>query len=299
MKELDSNILKVNTRKEEIVRFNKAKTDAEYAKMLKIRTLAPEYSETQSQLRKNIRAIRDRVQKLEDHLQSSKKRINELRTGRPSIRPPSLDTVNRTFRNIDIAIDQQRQEVSQLRHRMAKLEFSGVVGARDQLVVSSMKRPLNVTPNVAISTAAALNAERSARRLKKAMLASRTQPLLNTTATGSPVPTSFQTPQKPTAVKPGVKTPDVKVPDDASMSFPSTLPSWSPPPPTEFGSPEPHDITPSRNRGGTKHHSKPIVLKKSASPVGATQLSPFEWQPVEPIRPASSLPFSLRPAGSI
>lgn len=34
------------------------------------------------------------MQKLEDHLQASKKRINELRTGRPSIRqvlPPELD----------------------------------------------------------------------------------------------------------------------------------------------------------------------------------------------------------------
>ncbi|KAF8135179.1 hypothetical protein EV363DRAFT_1123762, partial [Boletus edulis] len=180
MKELDSNMLKINTRKEEIIRFNEAETDAEFAKILKIRTLAPEYSETQSQLRKNIRAIRDRVQKLEDYLQASKKRINEFRTCRPSIRrvlfppddstvvfqlyhrPPSLDTVNRTFRNIDVAVDQQKQEISRLRHRMMKFEISGSVGARDRLAVSSSKRPLNVTPNVAITTAAALNAERSA-----------------------------------------------------------------------------------------------------------------------------------------
>lgn len=51
----------MNTRKEEIVRFNKAKTDAEFAKMLKIRTLAPEYSETQSQLRKKIRVSLERM----------------------------------------------------------------------------------------------------------------------------------------------------------------------------------------------------------------------------------------------
>ena len=185
---------------------------------------------------------------------------------------------------------------------MAKLEISGVVGARDQLIVSSLKRPLNVTTNVAITTAAALNAERSAQRLKKAMLASRTQPLLNTTATASPVPTSFQTPQKTTVVKPGVKTPDVNAPDGAFMNlnFPSSLPVWTPPSPSEFGSPELHDITPSRNRlgGGFKHHQKPIVLKKNASPAGPTQPSLFEWQPLEPIKPASLLPFSLRPAGS-
>ncbi|KAF8553898.1 hypothetical protein OG21DRAFT_1463354 [Imleria badia] len=188
---------------------------------------------------------------------------------------------------------------------MTKLDISGGVGTRDQLVVSLSKRPLNVTPNVAITTAAALNAERSAQRLKRAMLASRARPLLNMTATASPVPTSFQTPQKLSVVKQEVKTPDglfaTPTTPTPKMSFPSALPVWTPsPPPSEFGSPASvlHDITPSRNRGGTKHHQKPIMLKKSVSPAAPTQSLPFEWQPVEPIRPASSLPFSLRPAGS-
>jgi hypothetical protein len=43
------------TKKEEIARFNKAKTDPEFAKMLKVRTLGPEHLETQSQLRRDIR----------------------------------------------------------------------------------------------------------------------------------------------------------------------------------------------------------------------------------------------------
>lgn len=218
-------------------------------------------------------------------------------------RPPSLDTVNRTFRNIDIAIDQQTQEISQLRNRMAKLEISGGVGPGDQPILSTSKRPLNVTPNVAITTAAALNAERSAQRLKKALLTSRTQPFLNTTATASPLAASFQTPQKGTLE---VKTPDVNPPESAftlpvipMMSFPSSLPVWTPPPPFDFGKPSTHDISPSRNRGGIKYHQKPIVFKKNASPLSSTsQLSPFDWKPVEPIRPASSLPFALRPAGS-
>ena len=218
-------------------------------------------------------------------------------------RPPSLDTVNRTFRNIDIAIGQQKEEVSQLRHRMARLEISGGVGTR-QLAVSSSKRPVNVTPNVAITTAAALNAERSAQRLKKALLASRTEPLLNTTATASLLPPSFQTPQKATVVKPDVKTPDVKTTEGVfalpttPMTFLASSPEWTPPPPSDFGSPITHDISPSRNRGGIKYHQKPVVLRKSGSLAGATtQPSPFEWKPVEPIRPASSLPFAIRPAG--
>ena len=219
-------------------------------------------------------------------------------------RPPTLDTVNRTFRNIDTAIDQQKQDVSQLRYRMTKLEISGNVSTRHQVAVSSSRRPLAVTPNVAITTAAALNAERSAQKLKKAILASRTQPLLNKMVVTSPVPTSFQTPQKSTVVKLEAKTPDIKTPDGGfslpttpMMSFPSSLPSWTPPS-FEFESPSPYDITPSRNRGATKHHQKSVAFKKSASPGGLAQSSVFEWQPVEPVKPASSLPFALRPTGS-
>lgn len=43
------------TRREEIARFSRAKTDQEFAKILKARTLGPEHSETQIQLRKHIR----------------------------------------------------------------------------------------------------------------------------------------------------------------------------------------------------------------------------------------------------
>lgn len=72
LKELESSMLKglscvlrprlstnarytAGTRKEEIIRFTRAQTDSEFAKMLKIRTLGPEYLETQSQLRRDIR----------------------------------------------------------------------------------------------------------------------------------------------------------------------------------------------------------------------------------------------------
>ncbi|KIJ66805.1 hypothetical protein HYDPIDRAFT_186428 [Hydnomerulius pinastri MD-312] len=304
LREIDSNMLKAETRKEEIKRFNKAKTDAEFAKMLKVRTLGPEYLETQQQLRRDIRAMRDRVQKLEDHLQASKKKISELRTGKPSLRAPSLDTVSRTFRNIDIAIDQQKQDVSKLRFRMSKLDISSEgASARDKLIGSTSKRPLNVTPNVAVTTAAALNAERSAQRLKRALLAARTQPLLNTkaAAAAAPPPTSFQTPQKAVRVKTEAITPNApfSLPTTPMMSFPTSIPAWTPPTPTpsEFGDSASHGISPSRNRGGHRH-PHPIVSKKIASPGSATQGSPFEWKPVEPMKPISSLPFAIRPAGS-
>lgn len=42
-------------RKEEIERFSKASNDAEFAKMMKSRTLDPEHLEIQTQLRRGIR----------------------------------------------------------------------------------------------------------------------------------------------------------------------------------------------------------------------------------------------------
>jgi hypothetical protein len=42
------------TRKEEILQFNTAKTNVGFDKMLKVRELSPEHLEAQSQLRKEI-----------------------------------------------------------------------------------------------------------------------------------------------------------------------------------------------------------------------------------------------------
>lgn len=42
-------------RKEEVVRFSKAKDDADFSKMLKARSLGPELLETQIQLRRGVR----------------------------------------------------------------------------------------------------------------------------------------------------------------------------------------------------------------------------------------------------
>ena len=46
------------TKKEEVVRFHRAKTDAEFAMILRERTLGPEHLETQNQLRKDVRVCR-------------------------------------------------------------------------------------------------------------------------------------------------------------------------------------------------------------------------------------------------
>jgi nucleoporin NUP159 len=47
------------TRKEEVVHFHRAKTDNEFAMILRERTLGPEHLEAQNQLRKDVRVCGD------------------------------------------------------------------------------------------------------------------------------------------------------------------------------------------------------------------------------------------------
>ena len=124
-------------------------------------------------------------------------------------RPPPLDTINRTLHNIDMAIAQQQLDMKSLRSRINGLSISsdGVIPRNSHLMGSQMKRPLNVTPNVATTTAAALNAERSAQKFKCVLLATRSSSLLSNKVAQVSVPTSFQMPQKPSMVKPDPETP--------------------------------------------------------------------------------------------
>jgi len=181
-----------------------------------------------------------------------------------------LDTINRTYRNIDIALQHQMDDVADLTTRIEKLKVTSPSrghSSRDSRLPDPAKRPLNVTPHVAVTTAAALNAERSAQKLKRALLAVRKEPLLNTQAASAPSPPrAFSTPQKPVQ----------------GQLFPQTP---SPPLPVEFTFPEdnfnPSPPQPSPRRGagaGTKRHSVPV--KRSPGQSSPSPLPAFEWGPL-------------------
>ncbi|KAJ7242761.1 hypothetical protein B0H12DRAFT_843564 [Mycena haematopus] len=296
LRELRSNLLKAGTRREEIGRFLKAQHDNDFAKMLKARTLGPEHLETQTHLRRSIRAMQDRIQKLESHLQESKKRLSRSTSGNPGLHAPTLDTLNRTFRNMDIALDNQTSDVQRLAARVAKLDMKGrqrdgrAASTRDARLPDPVtrQRPNNVTPHVAVTTAAALNAERSAHKLKRALLSVRKEPLLNTQAASAPpAPLAFKTPQRQglgLGLGLGEATPQSTM---LGFDFPEDTFNPSPPPAVRRGA----------GGSGKTRISASVPLKRN--PAGYSTPSPppsFDWGPLPnfqrkpiPVSPENSL----------
>jgi nucleoporin NUP159 len=177
--------------------------------------------------------------------------------------------------------------VSALSARVAKLNLdsgspSGTPSRRQERDV--VRRALDVTPHVASTTAAALNAEQSAHRLKEALLSMRTEPLLNTQAAqAKPAPRAFDTPQKPSVLDPA---PSASSSSSGLFSTPFSLPplsAASSSPPTSAG----------RRNNAQKYHSKSVPLK--SAPTGATPPKPsFDWGPLPGIKPMTTLSSDLR-----
>ncbi|KAF9484360.1 hypothetical protein BDN70DRAFT_797827 [Pholiota conissans] len=275
LREIHSNMLKAGTRREEIARFNKAKDDKDFAKMLKSRTLGPEYSETQAQLRKSIKNIRDRIQKLETHLVEDKKKVAQSKSYKPSFRAPSLDTINRSYRNIEKAIDIQSKEVANLASRIRKLDIkegeASLTRGRDKRLPDAADRRSQISPNIAAVTAAALNAERTAARLKNALLSVRSQPLLNTKVASAPsAPVAFTTPHKAPASGPSLF--------GESASADAFL-DWDIPPDNFDPSGSP---SPSSHRGAGKAKKRQAFKRNpTQTPIAAAPAPPgFEWGPL-------------------
>ena len=208
-----------------------------------------------------------------------------------------MDTVNRTYRNIDIAIGQQADEVAQLASRISKLKLDGPLKHEDTLATPRLPdsvtgRPYNVTPAVAVTTAAALNAERSAHKLKRALLAARKEPLLNNNAaTATPPPIAFKTPAKipfGTSVPDPIFTTPIKGPlFSTSPQDQAPIPDWALPKDDKFDPSAGPPSLPAGRRGAMKKERMSGLLKKSwQNPMPgliSTSSSPpagFSWGPL-------------------
>ena len=194
-----------------------------------------------------------------------------------------MDTINRSYQNIDRIINERNDQVLDLAARISRLNTKDVANSPQQdyrLGDSRSGRPYNVTPDVAVTTAAALNAERSAQRLKKALLAVRKEPLLNTKAASTPN-LRLMTPQKPSNSQPSAF-PALLPPSPTSSSSASIL-EWTSLPEDNFN-PNALPSPPSRRGGGGGQRKHPSVpLKRSTGSLevsGASTAPSFDWGPL-------------------
>ncbi|SJL00034.1 uncharacterized protein ARMOST_03346 [Armillaria ostoyae] len=291
LKELGSGVVKANTRKEEIERFNRAKEDDNFAKMLRGRTLGPEHLETRARLRGELMRRKTEVSKLEDVLKEYKKKVSSMKSYKGVFRAPSLDTVNRTYRNIDIAIRQERDAIDHLGQRLSRIDLNAprsLASKRDPRLPEPPSRPRAVLPHAAVTTAAALNAERSAQKLKRALLSLRNEPLLNQPKLNAPTPpvAFLSASQASGSTKEGVvfNTP-IKIEgplfgkssgaDDSSFGtgfeFPDDDDSF------HLSTPVP---TGRRGAGGGKKHGGGFFKKSPSAAVTPPKAPSFDWGPL-------------------
>ena len=86
-------------------------------------------------------------------------------------RAPTLDTVNRSCRQIEQVLLRYHAEIDRLSRELAKLDLKPIPKKLPQVVP-------HVSPETASTTAAALNAESAAQKFKSALLATRNEPRL-------------------------------------------------------------------------------------------------------------------------
>ncbi|GAC97179.1 hypothetical protein PHSY_004764 [Pseudozyma hubeiensis SY62] len=210
--ELQSLQLKAEAKREEVARFIRARSDPEFAKMIRVRQLGPEHVENQNKLRKASQVVRDRIVELEEYMAALKDKLQNARAGRSALRAPSLDSVARACRNITarttavtLDLDNLALEVDLMRPaEYASREPSRAL-SRSVSVVSGIEEasPLNDVSNLVHMLPAAITL-RSADEITHAELVksesvavfinAREKPILNTRA----VPSSQRADRKTT-----------------------------------------------------------------------------------------------------
>lgn len=241
---------------------------------------------------------------------------------RSSPRPPSLDTINRTFRDIDAAISEESNKLAWLTSRVSKLKLGRSSMAsprrsyrapqddnsysssrytypespsRDSSSLLDLKSPpRGVTRGVAVNTAAALNAERTALRLKNALAKTHRKPIL-TESRSSISPHVLADPYNKYPIQSQTRQPpSTPLPISGNLFGADYVPRpTSTSPLAEFSGSLGGDRS---NRAPKSHHSKSVPLKREATGQTNEKILTFDWGPLPGVAPMSSIPSDVRSA---
>ncbi|GJJ08548.1 hypothetical protein Clacol_002766 [Clathrus columnatus] len=282
--ELQNLALISETRLEELTRWVRAKEDPGFAKSLKPKSLGPEHTENQLRLRKLLQNTLSRLQQCEDIMEAMQKKLNQEKNGHVGLQAPTLDTIDRTCRNIKIALDERTDIVDKLSERVEALSPRR---KPRYPVIGTNLGPLS--PASAASTAvAALNSERFCLSLKNALFQTRQRPLFTDTVTKAPSTTkSFNLDTAPNLSK-----------SEKSYSSPIYNNTITTPPDSGSDSFLNNHESVDRRRQSRKHTSIAVPLRNSAAEEATTSTtsSSFNWGPLPSIvsTPSKKLPFEFK-----
>ncbi|KIJ52655.1 hypothetical protein M422DRAFT_26225 [Sphaerobolus stellatus SS14] len=272
------------TKKEELARWVRAREDPDFAKTLKPRSLGPEHAENQINLRKALQVTHDRVQQCEDQLEVLKKRLEEEKSGRISMRPPSLDTIDRTCRNIQLALEERSKVIQQLNSRIEAMSPSTSKRFQTSQIASPV--PSTVAPPYANLAAAALNSERSSLKLRNTLLNARKRPLLTTRVVDYKAPEPEHPHVKEIKIEEAVQRPtDLFAPE-------------SPTPASSFRNRDAQESPLASHGGGGRSrkerlHASAVQFKNVPSPPQSSKPA-FDWGPLPGVTPMITLSSDVR-----
>ncbi|EPQ30288.1 uncharacterized protein PFL1_02404 [Pseudozyma flocculosa PF-1] len=312
--ELQSLQLKAEAKREELARFIRARSDPEFAKIVRVRQLGPEHVENQNRLRKTSQLVRDRMQELDEYLALLKNRITNEKLGRSTMRAPTLDSIARATRNITAMASDRVLELDHLALQLDMLRVrpgSAAAGQRlrdtrsmtasmvsNRFARSSTAAPAAPFESVASladslpsagsgavaansanrAASAALRAERAKREAKDVFIAARSEPLLNRTAV--PGQQGRRAPTKP------FESSDLQI---AFAKGPVHLAQRPPPPPSQQQpQSQPQEVS-----------QAPVAASSTGSPPPPTDGGRPRFAPPSPAKPLSAYSSPTQPFGSL
>ncbi|WFD22614.1 hypothetical protein MEQU1_001288 [Malassezia equina] len=137
---LESTQVKAEIKKEEVARFLRARQDPDFAKLVRIRHLGPEHVENQWRLRRSTHMVRERMQELQDFLNSVQRTNSLAKQGLTTMRAPSLDSIYRSADNMTRIVSMRLTELEKMERELSTLipDLS-----RENTLLRSTPRPLD------------------------------------------------------------------------------------------------------------------------------------------------------------
>ncbi|OLL22611.1 Nucleoporin nup146 [Neolecta irregularis DAH-3] len=179
--ELKNSLIRLEAKQVEIARFIRAKTDPDFAKMVKARQLGPEHSEQQRQLRNISQHIDSQLQQAEEQFSIIKAAVSSRVQGRNL--QPSAEKIRRAIDNITADANRKAEESNKLERKLKRMSVTQRnMPQKHTPFCSTPKVPrrrdlLNTDRDIARSTADVLNKERFCMTVKVMM---KTMPPLRT-----------------------------------------------------------------------------------------------------------------------